>query len=114
MSFNPLGGEVNTANLPFEPPVLTPGQVCHVVAAYDSVGNKMNLYLDGVLVATNNMAGSDLTLIQADQGLIGASLFGDPDVPVRSTNSGCGAARCLRRKSPQLTLPGRHRLLTSM
>jgi hypothetical protein len=80
MSFNPLGGEVNTANLPFEPPVLTPGQVYHVVAAYDSVGNKMNLYLDGVLVATNNMAGSDLTLIQADQGLIGASLFGDPDV----------------------------------
>jgi hypothetical protein len=80
MSFNPLGGEVNTANLPFEPPVLTPTQLYHVVAAYDSVANKMNLYLDGVLVATNNMAGTDLTLIQADQGYIGASLFNDPDV----------------------------------
>ena len=40
----------------------------------------MNLYLNGALVATNNMAGTDLTLIQADQGLIGASLFGDPDL----------------------------------
>jgi hypothetical protein len=80
MSFNPLGGEVNTANLAFEPPVLTPTVVYHVVAAYDSVGNKMNLYLNGALVATNNMAGSDLTLIQADQGYIGASLFGDPDL----------------------------------
>jgi len=80
MSFDPLGAEVNTANLPFEPPVLTPSQLYHVVAAYDSVANKMNLYLDGVLVATNNMAGTDLTLIQADQGYIGASLFNDPDV----------------------------------
>jgi uncharacterized protein YjdB len=80
MSFNPLGGEVNTANLPFEPPVLTPNQLYHVVAAYDSVANKMNLYLDGVLVATNNMGGNDLTLIQADQGYIGASLFNDQDL----------------------------------
>jgi hypothetical protein len=80
MSFNPLGAEVNTANLPFEPPVLTPTQLYHVVAAYDSVANIMNLYLDGVLVATNNMAGTDLTLIQADQGYIGASLFADPDL----------------------------------
>jgi hypothetical protein len=80
MSFDPLGSEVNTANLPFEPPVLTPGQPYHVVAAYDSAGNKMNLYLNGALVATNNMAGADLTFVQADQGLIGASLFGDPDL----------------------------------
>jgi len=56
VSFDPLGTEVNTANLPFEPPVLTPTVTYHVVAAYDSVGNKMNLYLDGALVATNNMA----------------------------------------------------------
>ncbi len=80
MSFNPLGTEVNTANLPFEPPVLTPTVTYHVVAAYDSVGNKMNLYLNGALVATNNMAGLDLTMIQATSGLIGASLFGDPDL----------------------------------
>jgi hypothetical protein len=80
MSFDPLGTEVNTANLPFEPPVLTPGATYHVVAAYDSVANKMSLYLNGVLAATNNMAGMDLTLIQATTGLFGASLFGDPDV----------------------------------
>lgn len=80
MSFDPLGSEVNTANLPFEPPVLTPGTTYHVVAAYDSVGNKMNLYLNGALVATNNMAGTDLTLIQATSGYLGASLFNDPDV----------------------------------
>jgi hypothetical protein len=80
MSFNPLGAEVNTANLPFEPPVLTPTVVYHVVAAYDSVANKMSLYLNGALAATNNMAGLDLTLIQATSGLIGASLFGDPDL----------------------------------
>jgi hypothetical protein len=80
MSFNPLGGEVNTANLPFEPPVLTPGAVYHVVAAYDSVGNKMNLYLNGALVATNNMGGNDLTLVQAASGYFGASLYPDPDL----------------------------------
>ena len=79
MSFNPFNGEVNTANLAFEPPVLTPGNVYHVVAAYDSVGNKMNLYLNGALVATNNMKGTDLTQIVATNGLIGESLFGDPD-----------------------------------
>jgi hypothetical protein len=56
------------------------GTTYHVVAAYNSGANKMNLYLNGALVATNNMLGSDLTLIQASQGLIGASLFGDPDV----------------------------------
>src|SRR5947207_4636179 len=80
MSFNPLGAEVNTANLAFEPPVLTVGTTYHVVAAYDSVANKMNLYLNGALVATNNMAGRDLTLIQATSGYFRASLFGDPDV----------------------------------
>lgn len=80
MSYNPSTGEVNTANLAFEPPVLTAGQTYHVVAAYDSVSNKMNLYLNGSLVATNNMKAGDLTAIQATQGLLGASLFGDPDL----------------------------------
>jgi hypothetical protein len=80
MSFNPLGAEVNTANLPFEPPVLTVGTTYHVVAAYDSSANRINLYLNGALVATNNMLASDLTLVQASQGYIGASLFNDPDL----------------------------------
>jgi hypothetical protein len=80
MSFDPLGAEVNTANLPFEPPVLTPTTPYHVVAAYDSSANKMNLYLNGALVATNHMLGLDLTLVQATAGYFGASLFNDPDV----------------------------------
>src|SRR5436190_149091 len=33
--------------------------------------------------------------------------------PVLSTNSGYGGAYCLRRRSLQLTLPGRHRFRTS-
>ncbi len=80
MSFNPSTGEVNTANLPFEPPILTVGATNHIVAAYDSVSNRMNLYLNGVLVATNNMKGGNLTQIQATTGYFGASLFGDPDL----------------------------------
>jgi hypothetical protein len=80
MSFNPFGAEVNTSNLPLEPPVLTAGTVYHVVAAYDSARNQMNLYLNGALVATNNMLGSDLTQVQAVTGYFGASLFNDPDL----------------------------------
>ena len=71
---------MNTANLPFEPPILTLGVVYHVVAAYDSAGNKMNLYLNGALVATNNMKGGDLTQVVATSSLFGESLFGDPDL----------------------------------
>jgi hypothetical protein len=80
MSFDPLGTEVNTSGLAFEPPILTVGAVYHVVAAYDSVGNQMSLYLNGVLVATNNMLGNDLTKVQATFGNVGASLFNDPDI----------------------------------
>jgi Concanavalin A-like lectin/glucanases superfamily/Bacterial Ig-like domain (group 2)/Immunoglobulin I-set domain len=80
ISFNPFGTEVNTAGQALEPPVLTAGTVYHAVAAYDSVGNKISLYLNGVLVATNNMLGSDLTHINASSGLFGESLFGDPDL----------------------------------
>jgi len=80
MSFNPFTGEVNTAGLAFEPPVLTAGTTYHVVAAYDSVGNKMSLYLNGALAATNNMKAGDLTQVVATSGVFGESLFGDPDL----------------------------------
>jgi len=75
-----LGTEVNTANLPFEPPVLTPTVTYHVVAAYRLRWKQNESLLDGALVATNNMGGNDLTLTQAVSGYIGASLFADPDV----------------------------------
>ncbi len=79
MSFDPFGTESNTSNLPLEPPILTVGATYHVDAVYDSFSNQMSLYLNGALVATNNMLGSDLTQVLATSGNFGASLFNDPD-----------------------------------
>ncbi|HWY75368.1 MAG TPA: LamG-like jellyroll fold domain-containing protein, partial [Verrucomicrobiae bacterium] len=79
ISFDPFGAEVNTAGQPLEPAILTAGTTYHVVASYNPAGNKISLYLNGVLAATNNMEGSDLTFVQASSGLIGESLYGDPD-----------------------------------
>jgi hypothetical protein len=80
ISFNPGGTEVNTSGGAFEPPVLTAGKPYYAAAVYNSYSNTISLYLNGVLVATNNMGGGNLTQVMATHGYFGASLFNDPDL----------------------------------
>jgi hypothetical protein len=80
IGFNPAGTEVNTGGGTFEPPVLTAGTQYYAAAVYNSYSNTIGLYLNGVLVATNNMEGANLTQVLATKGYFGASLFNDPDL----------------------------------
>jgi hypothetical protein len=80
ISFNPAGTEVNTSGGTLEPAILTAGREYYAAAVYNASSNTISLYLNGVLVATNNMEGGSLSQVQATTGYFGASLFNDPDL----------------------------------